>query len=102
MVRSLRSTCSKSGLSTSRDISAVDRQAGTGNEAGSGAGEISDQPSDLFRLARASEWHEGFHHLDVTSCHVRGCGPWLHVVYGNPTWGEPDRLCSNQARHRDL
>src|SRR5258708_40365106 len=102
MVRSLRSTCSKSGLSTSRDISAVDRQAGTGNEAGSGAGEISDQPSDLFRLAHASEWHEGFHHLDVTSCHVGGCGTGLNVVYGNPARGEIDRHSANQGRNGAL
>jgi hypothetical protein len=65
----------KSGLDTPRYISAIDRQASAGDEAGSGAAEIGDQAGDLFRLAQVFE-HEGFCHLDMTSCHVDGCRAW--------------------------
>src|SRR3981081_4352470 len=64
----------ESRFGTSRDIAAIDRQAGAGVEACSGAGEVGDQPSNFLRLAHASERDEGFHLRDVTSCHVGVCG----------------------------
>src|ERR1700722_15766821 len=93
---------STSALFRLGDVSAVDCEAGSGDEARFFRGQVGDEASDLRYITHALQRNQRLDQLGMCRAHVRRCGSGLNVVYRDGARGQIDGSAPNKPCKRSL